>query len=485
MQFAGHRLGAYGGRMVAVARARAVLAAVGVALAAGCGEDRAALERGTQIAFTANQGGRMSLVVIAADGRHRMRLARGASSPAWSPDGQQLAFVRERGDDSDIAVMDADGSALRAVTSGAGRDRDPALSPDGEWIAFTREAGRGDGPVHAAIHVVRADGTGLRPVTSGDALDGRPAWSPDGRLAFTRVTTRGQRFVAHLYVVDAAGSGEHKLVEGHSPAWAPDGRRLAYVSWRDRFGRTCFHECTPSGEIYVVGGDGRGDRRLTRSRADDSDPAWAAGGDQILFSSDRSDPDRHDRELYAMSAAGECITRLTNASSWSSEPAWRPGATGRAACERDGVAAGARRGLVDVGLRPARGFSAYPLFWLGRTHRRLLLSHADDFTDGFADDFWFIYDDCGRPRATCPPSVQVQNRPLCWWRHGPAPVRLRRIGRERGAPVYRIGRDTGEEATAEVHTGDTAVHVAARTRRDLRRSLAALRALDADPGGRL
>jgi hypothetical protein len=123
--------------MVSVGQARAMLAAVGVALVAGCGEDGAAAERGAQIAFTANQGGGVSVVVVAADGRDRMRVEQGASSPAWSPDGERLAFVRVRGDDSDIAVMDADGSAPRSVTSGAGRDRDPALSPDGQTAVAT------------------------------------------------------------------------------------------------------------------------------------------------------------------------------------------------------------------------------------------------------------------------------------------------------------------------------------------------------------
>jgi Tol biopolymer transport system component len=470
--------------MVVVWHARAVLAAAGVTLVTGCGEDGAASERRAQIAFTANQGGHVSVVVAAADGRRRARLERRASSPAWSPDGERLAFARERGDDSDIAVMEADGSAVRSVTSGAGRDRDPAFSPDGRWIALTREVSDLDGPVRAAIHVVRTDGSGLRPVTTGDSLVGQPAWAPDGRrLAFVRVTTRGRRLVAHVHVADAVGGGELELVEGHAPAWAPDGRRLAYVSIRDRFGRTCFHDCTASGEIHVVGADGRGDRRLTRSRADDGDPVWASGGRQILFSSDRSDRDRHDRELYAMSAVGDCVTRLTNASSWSLEPAWRPGGVGTMPCERDGVAPGARRALVDVDLRPARAFSLHPLFWLGRTHRGLLLSHAARFSEGFDDQFSFIYDDCGRTRgAACPPSVQVQNRPLCWWRDRPAPVRLRRIGRERGAPVYHTGRDTGEEATAEVHTGDAAVSVRALTRRGLRRGLAALRPLGGEPG---
>jgi len=204
---------------MAMARNAAALgAAVGAAVVVGCGDDGAATERAAQVAFTANQGGRVAVVVAAADGRHRARLADGASSPAWSPDGGSLAFVRERDDDSDIAIMEADGSAARPVTSGAGRDRDPAFSSDGQWIAFTREQHPAEGPVRAAIYLVRRDGSGLRRVTAEGDLVGQPAWSPDGRqLAFTRATARGRWLVAHLYVAEA--------VEGGGASWSRGMRR--------------------------------------------------------------------------------------------------------------------------------------------------------------------------------------------------------------------------------------------------------------------
>ena len=57
-------------------------------------------------------------------------------SPAFSPDGTRLAFVRETGGNADIYVANADGSAARRLTHAAGSDYNPAWSPDGTQIAF-------------------------------------------------------------------------------------------------------------------------------------------------------------------------------------------------------------------------------------------------------------------------------------------------------------------------------------------------------------
>jgi TolB protein len=78
------------------------------------------------------------------------------SAPSWSPDGLKIAFQSFRDGDYDIYVMNADGSAQRAVTNNTVDDEDPAWSPDGQKIAFESYRPRGG---QAQIFVINADGS--------------------------------------------------------------------------------------------------------------------------------------------------------------------------------------------------------------------------------------------------------------------------------------------------------------------------------------
>ena len=94
-----------------------------------------------------------------------------------------------------------------------------------------------------------------------------------------------------------------------SPAWSPDGRRIAFETNR-----------TGDLDVYVMNADGSGAARLTGNSADDVDPAWSANGSEIAFSSDRDG----NEEIYVMNADGSGVTRLTNNSRPDRSPAWSP-----------------------------------------------------------------------------------------------------------------------------------------------------------------
>jgi TolB protein len=157
-------------------------------------------------------------------------------------------------------------------------------------------------------------------------FESAPAWSPDGsRIAFARVdvTSGFDHPRAAIYTIRPDGAGLRKLADGGvEPDWSPDGMRIAYTSIRDSFGRTCFEECSPSGEIYVMDADGSDQRRLTRTEADDRAPAWSPDGRFIAFVSDRSSPRRHENEIYVMKADGGDIHRITRNGVWDLDPDW-------------------------------------------------------------------------------------------------------------------------------------------------------------------
>jgi Tol biopolymer transport system component len=144
------------------------------------------------------------------------------SSPAWSPDGSRIAFVRRYdGRREAVFVMNADGGGKRRVTSYPGGRGLVALSwsPDGERIAFVR---------NESIWVVNAEGTAPRRLIRNAGL---PAWSPDGSKILFVGQRGGQGSSTEIWVANADGTGQRRLTHGDgawNPAWSPDGRRIAF-----------------------------------------------------------------------------------------------------------------------------------------------------------------------------------------------------------------------------------------------------------------
>jgi TolB protein len=179
--------------------------------------------------------------------------------PVFSPDGSRIAFMSNRDGNSEIYVMNRDGSDVRRLTNNPAIDATPTWSPTGTQIAFTSE--RTGTP---QVYVVNVDGSGLQRISRESYAD-RATWSPApyNEIAFAART--GPGFDIKILNIASGETRQITFGEGtnESPAWAPNGRHLAFMSTRQ--GRS---------QIFTVDRDGRNLRQVTRE-GNNTTPHWS------------------------------------------------------------------------------------------------------------------------------------------------------------------------------------------------------------------
>ena len=259
----------------------------------------------SRIAFRSDRDGNSEIYIMNADGSALMRLTNDPAFDFWprlSPDGTQIAFGSRRNDATDVYVMTADGSNVTRLTTEGGTE--PSWSPDGRQILFTSTR---DG--NSEIYVMNADGSAPARLTNDPSADESPNWSPDGRqILFTRAR--------RAWVMGADGSAQTQLatLPVYYPRWSPDGQHIGFTTTGDG-----------DYEIYVMGADGSAPTRLTNNPGLDFYPSWSPDGSQIAFERAHWDG---AREIYVMNADGSNPTQVTpmiKFSETNAEPTWGPG----------------------------------------------------------------------------------------------------------------------------------------------------------------
>jgi TolB protein len=177
---------------------------------------------GSQLAFMSSQNGDPEIYVVNGDGTHLRRITFAAgvnTSPTWNPKtGKQMVFVSDRGGSPVLYLSDSDGSNVQKLDlPDMGYVIDPAWSPNGQLLAFSWRRPSGNYDIYVMDIVSRQ----LVELTKDEGRNERPSWAPDGRHLVFESTRTGTR---QIWSMLADGSQPHQLTfegQNESPNWSP------------------------------------------------------------------------------------------------------------------------------------------------------------------------------------------------------------------------------------------------------------------------
>lgn len=216
------------------------------------------------------------------------------TTPAWSPDGDYIAFTSYRHGMGDLYLYSfAKASAERVITGGL--NNSPAWAPDSRFLAFTRSlSGNSD------IYKYDTALGNMEQLTARLSIETSASFSPTGQQI---ILTSDRVGYPQLYTMDSAGGTAERAGFAHgycdSPAWSPTGDRIAYCA---RAGSS-YH-------IFVMNSDGTDVRQVTTDGSLNEDPAWSPTGSHLAFSSNRDG----SRAIYLLELNKLTIYRLSDAS---------------------------------------------------------------------------------------------------------------------------------------------------------------------------
>ncbi len=261
----------------------------------------------TRIAYVTKAGSRYLLQVADSDGYGPQNVLESGEpilSPAWAPNGSQLAYVSIKKGRSVIYVQDLASGTRRIVSQSKGQNSAPAFSPDGTRLAMTLSK---DG--NPEIYVMNLGTGALTRITRDRSIDTSPSWSPDGR---SLIFTSGRSGKPQIYRVGAGGGTAQRVTfQGRYNAeasFSPDGKKITMVTDQGQGHRVGLLDLN-TGSVKV----------LTQSDLDES-PSFAPNGEMVLYATKAG----RSGVLSVVSDLGRVAQTLRFQQGDVREPAWSP-----------------------------------------------------------------------------------------------------------------------------------------------------------------